>query len=204
MDIEKITNLDELKALGYFESIRSVFFTKLLLLINHTDGKKLIINIPEDVKAILNDHLDFPQYLKALKKGNKELLLNFQEDIVTTLLINSWVVFELIIKSLSKKNYALSEEDISVNYYKNIFGLTQLEKKNLDLFYYIRNAFVHYNGAYYSYKEIDHVYNGHRFFSKSREGSKIIIPDTDFAFKMHLDIEKYAYKAWDNYHKKQN
>lgn len=71
----------------------------------------------------------------------------------------------------------------------------------MDLFYYIRNAIVHYNGAYFSYRVIDHVYDGYRYQSKGQEGIKIFIPSAKTAFKMHLDIEKHAYKAWDNYHK---
>lgn len=199
MDIEKVTSIDELKALGYFETIRSVLFTKLILLTNHTDGEKLIIDVKNDVSNELEKLSDFPQFMKALKRGNIELLLNFQEDIITSLLITSWVVFELIIKNLSKNDYALTKDDISVNYHRKIFGLSNSQKKDLDLFYYIRNAIVHYNGAYYSYKEIDHVYNGHRYFTKGQEGMKICLPDWDVAFKMHLDIEKYAYKSWDNY-----
>ena len=186
MNIEKITSLDDLKALGYFETIRSVFFTKLLLMTNHTDGQKLIINVER----------------KALKKGNNELMLNFQEDIITTLFISSWIIFELIIKDLTKNDYALTTDDISADYKKNVYGLSVIEKKNLDLFYYIRNAIVHYNGAYYSCREIDYTYEGFKYFSKGHEGTKIFIPNTEVAFKMHLDIEDYAYKAWDNYHKK--
>ncbi len=128
------------------------------------------------------------------------MFLNFQEDITTTLLISSWIVFELIIKDLTKKDYALTTDDISTDYKKNIFGLSEREKKNLDLFYYIRNAIVHYNGAYYAYREIDHTYEGFRYFSKGQEGTKIFIPNNQVAFKMHLDIEDYTYKAWDNYH----
>ena len=202
MDIEKVTNLNELKALGYFETICSVFFTKLLLLTYHTDGKKIIISLTNDVVDVFKDFTDFAQYTKALKRGNNELLLNFQEDITTSLLISSWTIFEQIIKDLSKKDYALSKEDISADYRKNIFGLSDREKKNLDLFYYIRNAIVHYNGAYFSYREIDHVYSGYRYQSMGHEGEKIFIPSTQDAFKMHLDIENYAYKSWDNYHNK--
>jgi hypothetical protein len=94
----------------------------------------------------------------------------------------------------------LTTDDISTDYKKKIFGLSDREKKNLDLFYYIRNAIVHYNGAYYAYREIDHTYEGFRYFSEGQEGTKILIPSTQIAFKMHLDIEDYIYKAWDNYH----
>jgi hypothetical protein len=201
MDIEKVTCLDELKALEYFETIRSVFFTKMLILANHTDGQKLLIDVNDDVKDVFIDYDDFTQFLKALKRGNNELLLNFQDDIVTSLLIGSWIIFELIIKDLTKKDYTLIKDDISVDYRKNVFGLSNREKKDLDLFYYIRNAIVHYNGAYFSYREIDHVYCGNRYKSIGQEGSKIFIPSTSIAFKMHLDIEKYTYKAWDNFHK---
>lgn len=129
MNIEKVTSLDELKALGYFETIRCVFFTKLLFLANHTDGQKLIIRVPNDVKEVFKDFFDFTQFMKALKRGNSELLLNFQDDIGTSLIISSWIVFEQIIKDLTKKDYALSKDNISVDYKKNIFGLSDREKK---------------------------------------------------------------------------
>lgn len=199
--IETVTSLDELKALGYFETIKTVYYTKYLLLVAHTDGQKLIINVPDDVKAVFKHLSEFPQYLKALEKGNNELLLNYQEDIVTSLLISSWAVFELIIKDLARRDYATDPEDISANYHRKSFGLTEREKRDLDLFYYIRNAIVHYNGAYHAFKALDHVYEGHRFVSKGKEGTKIHIPSSEIAFKMHLDIERLAYKAWDNHHR---
>lgn len=204
MDIEKVTDLDKAKILGYFETIKSVFFTKWLLLIKHSNGKKLIINADDNFKEVFKDFKHFSQYIKALNNGNNELLLNFQEDIGTTLLISSWSVFELIIKDLAKTDYALASNDISTDYHKNIFGLTDREKKNLDLFYYIRNAIVHYNGAYYAYREIDHVYEEFRYFSKGQEGTKIDFPSMAVAFNMHVDIENYAHKAWENYHKYKN
>ena len=200
MNIEKVTSLDELKAQGYFETIKTVYFTKYVFLATHSDGKKFVFEVPDDVKSVFKDHNEFPQYLKALENGNKELLLNYHEDIMTSLIINSWVVFELIIKDLTKKDYSVSEDDISVDYKQNIFGLSQAEKKNLDLFYYIRNAFVHYNGGYYAYREIDRVFDGHRFQSKGNEGVKVFVPGPT-AFKIHLEIERLAYKAWDNSHK---
>jgi len=201
MSIEKVTSLDELKALGYFESIKTVYFTKYMFLVAHTDGNKLVLHVPDDVKDVFMDLNEFPRYLKALENGNNELLLNFHEDIVTTLLINSWSVFELIIKDLAKKDYSTDPGDSTANYHRSSFGLTNAEKKDLDLFYYIRNAIVHYNGAYYAYKAIDHVYDGYRYESKGHEGNKIHLPPAESAFKMHLDIERLAYKAWDTHHR---
>lgn len=198
--IETVTSLDELKALGYFETIRTVYYTKYLMLFHHTDGKRLFIDVPDEIKKVFEGKDDFELYLKALARGNEELLRNFREDIVISLVINSWVVFELIIKDLTKKDYSLSKDDISVDYKRGTFGLTTREKKNLDLFYYIRNAFVHYNGAYYAYREIDHAFGGHRFESKGNEGVPIFMPGPT-AFKIHQEIERLAYKAWDNSHK---
>jgi len=199
-NIETVTSLDELKALGYFETIRTVYYTKYLMLFQHTDGKRLQIDVPDDIKEIFEGQDDFALYLKALERGNEELLSNFKEDIVLSLIINSWIVFELIIKDLTKKDYSLSKDDISVGYKQNIFGLTSREKKDLDLFYYIRNAIVHYNGAYYAFREMDHVFDGHPFQSKGNEGVPIFMPGPT-AFKVHLEIERLAYKAWDNSHK---
>ena len=68
-----------------------------------------------------------------------------------------------------------------------------------DLFYYIRNALVHYNGAYFTAKYININYKGTTFNSIGHEGEKIYIKDINQAFSIHLDIEQYAYKAWNNF-----
>jgi len=202
MDIEKVTNLDDSKVPAYFESIKSVFFTKVLLFSVHKKDDSLIIPIADDVSKTMKDTFpEYDLYEKAILRGNKEIMDNYNDDIYNSLIITSWVAFELVIKDLTKKDYSLCADDISVDYKENIFGLEDREKKDLDLFYYIRNAFVHYNGAYFSYRLIDHTYNGHSFKSTGHEGEKINIPDMQTAYAIHLDLEKYAYKAWNNYQK---
>jgi len=106
-----------------------------------------------------------------------------------------------VLKDLTKKDYALNAGDLSVEYQAARYGLDKLEKDNLDLFYYIRNALVHYNGAYYAGKSIDVSYQGHRFVSAGHEGERIFIPSLNVAYAMHLDLEAYTYKAWGNYMK---
>ena len=71
----------------------------------------------------------------------------------------------------------------------------------MDFFYYVRNAYCHYNGAYYAYKELDLVYQGFHFISKGHEGQKIEIRDVKMAYQIHLDIEQLVIKAWGNIQK---
>ncbi|HCL57451.1 MAG TPA: hypothetical protein DHW82_10645 [Spirochaetia bacterium] len=197
--IETVTNLDEAKVPGYFESIKSVFFTKLLFVTLNSNGEKFTFSVPKENSRSFKEKLkDYNLFEKALIEGNNELFHNFLDDIVSSLIISSWICFEQIIKDLTKKNYSLSENDISVDYKKNSFGFSDEEKRNLDLFYYIRNAIVHYNGAYYTYKSINVNYKGTIFNSKGNEGEKILIKDIEQAFSIHLDLEQYAFKAWHN------
>ncbi|MCH7590101.1 hypothetical protein IIB34_03590, partial [PVC group bacterium] len=111
--------------------------------------------------------------------------------------ITAWMVIEQIIKDFCVKNYACSSDDLSLDYNKNIFGFSKRGKKDLDFFYYIRNSLVHYNGAYFAYKSINHVYNGRRFISNGNEGNKIELT-YPIVFTICKDIEKYSMKVWNN------
>jgi hypothetical protein len=200
---ETVTCMDEAKISGYFETIKSNFFIKLLMMtLNFDNNKKFRLSIPKDANEILGSSFkEFDLFLKALTRGNMEILDNLQDDLINNLIIDSWVCFELIIKDITKKDYALNVSDISVDYRAARLGLSQSDKDNLDLFYYIRNAYVHYNGAYYTSKDINKTYESCHFVSKGHEGEKINIPNLKIAYKIHLDIEQYAYKAWGNYQK---
>ena len=197
--MEKTTDLDEAKLLGYFETIRSVFLTKFIFLVaalKEKDGKKYI-DLPEDAIKAVSDEFDDPIFYKAIRKGNEEVYLNFFDDMYTSLFTSSWNVFEQVIKDLSKANYANDTEELSVTYQSGRFQFDKREKKDIDLFYYIRNAIYHYNGAYFAVKDVNHRYGGADFVSQGHHGEKIDIK-AKVAWQMALDLQKYTIKAWSN------
>jgi hypothetical protein len=199
---ESIDDLDEAGLLGYFESIKSNFLTKFILLTSIIEEKGGVkkLSLPFDATEIIagmKKHFDNPVFFSALDKGNEEIVLNLQEDLISGAVIQSWSVFEQILKTLESGNYASSPESSSVNYQRGIYQFTGREKKDLQLFYYIRNDVVHYNGAYYSYRSIDHRYNGTDFKSQGSEGKKIVMPPAT-VYKLIEDLERYATKAWQN------
>ncbi len=55
-----------------------------------------------------------------------------------------------------------------------MFGFTKEEKADLAFFQYLRHAFMHYNGAYYAHRTIDHTYRGKRYKSTGHSGEKIV------------------------------
>jgi hypothetical protein len=200
--VEDINNLDEAKLLGYFESIKSVFLLKLIFLVSflkEEDGKRSIDASRLTADAVNSVRLlfDDPLFYKALGKGNEELYLNYLEDMLTSLMTSSWNVFEQITKDLAKTDYATQVEEQSVAYQNKRFQLDAREKKDVELFYYFRNAIHHYNGAYYAVKEIDHRYAGKDFKSKGHHGEKIEM-DIKLAWNIACDLERYTIKAWNN------
>jgi hypothetical protein len=198
--MESVTSLDETKILGYFENIKGNFFLKTTIesLAFNKKGK-FILSISDEIKNLMESTFgDYNRFTKYLYHGNGAIKNNFHDSIINDLIIGSWVCFELIIKDLAKKDYSLINHDQTINYRANKLGLSDDEKDNLELFYYIRNAFSHYNGAYYKSKSIEHTYNGILFNSLGKEGNKIYIPDLKFAFKIFSDIEAYTLKAWNN------
>jgi len=202
MTIENINALDEAKLLGYFESIKSVFLLKLILLTSvlktRSDGQPTIdtTNLGGAIREV-KDLIDDPIFYKSLEKGNLELVQNFQDDIGTSLFISSWIVFEQITKDLVKTDYATQTDELSVCYQNKRFEFSDREKRDIALFYYIRNAVLHYNGAYYAASDIDHRYDGVDFRSNGHHGEKI---DTSIArsWKIATDIQRYTIKAWSN------
>lgn len=197
---ETINDLDEVKLLGYFETIKGTFQTKWVFLIHFMDAEGKLA--PARFKTTVLDDLlptfDFELGIAALKKGNQEVIDNYRDDIVTSAIIGAWSVFEQLTKDLPNPQYAANPDDSSVNYSRNDFGLADAEKRALDVIYYVRNAIVHYNGAYYAYRDIDRHYGGTHFESAGHYGEKLSISPT-LAWRMVRDLEAFAIKAWKNY-----
>jgi len=169
--MENINDIDETKLLGYFESIKSVFLLKLIFIVSHLkkeeDGKLFIdaSRLTDAINSVMPLFSD-DSFYKALSKGNEELYLNYHEDMLTSLITSSWNVFEQITKDLVKPDYATQTDEQSVAYQNKKFQFDAREKKDIELFYYFRNAIHHYNGAYYAAKDINHRYRGIDFISR--------------------------------------
>jgi len=204
--IENIDNLDEGKILGYFETIKCSFLTKLIFLHTYTkdNSEELKFDYKKFDESVLKDLFSiFPKeelFFKALKKENTEVFLNYFDDIGTSAIVGVWNVFEQIIKNLPNPNYSHSGQLLSADFKRNDFGFSTREKKDLDLFYYIRNSIQHYNGAYYAQSEINHTYAGKRYVSKGHIGEKLEIP-LETIYKMINDIEALILKAFSNFNK---
>jgi len=194
---ESINDLNEIKILGYFETIRSTFLIKLALILNLQDlkSREIMHGLLLRWASEINNTLPDETFMKAFAKLNPELIENLKEDAVSALVSGSWVVFEQIVKDLSKSDYATDAGDISANYQRGSFGFSKAEKDDLDFFYYLRNAMVHYNGAYYAYRDLDHTYNGITYKSVGHHGEKMEFT-IYFAFQISADLEKYSMKAW--------
>ena len=202
--LETIANLDEVNILGYFESLNSIFITKFALISAHGKndfGNKYIdpINIDEALKEV--EKL-FPHktVYKSIRNKNEEIFLNLMDEFNTSILTGCWIVFELIVKSLIDEDYYLSTEDTTANFENSKFAFSKAEKKDLRLFYYLRNALVHYNGCYFKYRSIDHTFLGERFNSVGNEGNKIIIKIKTL-WGILKRMEELSIKAWDSYRK---
>lgn len=199
---ESIDNLTEVMILGYFESIKGVFITKWLLLVNMTDATYEHF-VPGEFDAALTAEIQalFPvnlAYNALANPANEHMVANFVQDIATTAIISAWCVFEQLIKHLAVPNYAHDANQLNASYQRAVFGLSHIEKDNLNLFYYIRNAIVHYNGAYFAATAINHSYNGQNYVSIGHEGEKISILQAT-AWRMINDIEAYSIKAYQNW-----
>jgi hypothetical protein len=201
---ERIDDLDEAKILGYFEVIRGTFLTKLiefLMIQGNKDGHPIIARskIPNDIIAQVKTTFgDEKLFFQALDLENEELYHNLIEDILTAILVNSWIVFEQIIKDIPNPNYSHNVSQQSVDYKRGDFGFSKQEKANLDLFYYIRNSIQHHNGAYFALRQIDAEYNGQAFHSEDHIGEKMII-SLETPYKICLELEQLTCKAWSNY-----
>jgi len=200
--MENIKNTDEADLLGYFETIKSVFLLKLLFLVSVTkeENGKRFLELPVELTNVISElenQFDEPLFFKALKLGNEELISNYLEDIITSATSSSWNVFEQIIKTLTYGDYSEEIQQMPVNYESGKFQFTKREKKDIDLFYYLRNSMAHYNGAYYAYRTINHSYRGWSFKSEGNIGNKIII-SPKAVYSIICDLESYSAKAWNN------
>jgi hypothetical protein len=194
---ESINDLDEVKILGYFETIRSTFLMKVALLtaLNEPDSRAKVH--PELLRAAKATNTELPDdnFITALGLMNRELILNLMEDAASGVISASWLVFEQIIKDLAKPNYSTDPSDISANYERNLFGFTKAEKADIALFYYIRNGMLHYNGSYYAYRDIDHTYDGIHYRSAGHLGEKMPV-NIRTAYRICGDLERYSMRAW--------
>ena len=84
---------------------------------------------------------------------------------------------------------------IDAGFERNIFGFTKEEKADMRFFQYLRHSIMHYNGAYYAYRAIDHTYDGKRYESIGHTSEKMIV-SLKAAWTILLDLEKYSLKAW--------
>jgi len=84
---------------------------------------------------------------------------------------------------------------LTAGFERNAFGFTKDEKADLEFFQYLRHAIMHYNGAYYAYRSIDHTYKGKRYESEGHCGEKFV-SSLGTAWAILLDLERYSLKAW--------
>jgi hypothetical protein len=196
--VEYRTDIDEVKVLGFFETIKSTFFIKFLLIASHLapDGKTFAVgSFDAGLMGDVADILLGCQTQQAIRAHSATLVPNLNDDLGNGALIGGWSVFELVIKDRTKRDYALHPDKLNADYHRHIFALSSCEKKDLELFYYIRTAFVHYNGTYFKAKAISHTFAGRLFESSGHEGEAIECT-VEVAWKIILRIEELTLKAW--------
>lgn len=195
--IESINDLEDYMVLGYFESIKGVFYAKMGVagwfeLGNVAQHRELSSAASKMAKEFGDEDSAL-----ALSHLQPEMVENLKEDAITAAVLSAWAVFEQIIKDLPNPDYADTGTMFNADFYRNIFGFTNQEKKELEFFYHLRNAIVHYNGAYHAYRQVDLTYEGEHFKSAGHFGEKMIV-SPKIAHKIVCDLEKYAIKAWSN------
>jgi len=192
---EKITNVTSDMVLGYFETLKSCFYVKMGVLYWFQSGDIRKHRELSSVASILAKEFNDDLAAKVLNSITSEVVENLKEDAVTALMLSAWTIFEQVIKDLTVPDYATQPILLQADYHNGILGFTQLERKEIDLFYHLRNAIAHYNGAYHAYRTVDSMYRGQHFKSDGHIGEKIVISP---GLAMHIanDLEKYAMKAW--------
>lgn len=192
---EKITNLTSDMVLGYFETMRSVFYVKMGVLVWFEGGSipkhRDLSEASAAVAAQLGDTLS----AKILSSIPPEVVENLKDDAITALIISGWTVFEQVIKDLTVPDYATQATLLQADFHNGILGFTLTERDEIALFYYIRNAAVHYNGAFHAYRTVNVTYTGKHFQSAGHLGEKINVTP-QLAMTIVNDLEKYAMKAW--------
>ncbi|AZS19187.1 hypothetical protein [Caulobacter sp. FWC26] len=194
-DIEKVTDLTSDKLLGYFESMRSCFYVKLGMLTWLEGGNLEKHRALSDAASSVALELGDKTAARTMATIQDKVVENLKEDAVTALLVAGWSVFELVIKDLTAPDYATQSTMLSLDFHNGILGFTLAEREEITLFYHLRNAVVHYNGAYHAYRVVDATYDGQHFKSVGHFGEKIEMT-LGLVVKIVNDLEKYAMKAW--------
>lgn len=192
---EMTTNLTSTMVLGYFESLKSCFYVKLGIQLwferGDVEKHRAISCVASTIASSFND--DFAA--KVLASLTNEVVTNLREDAVTALVLSAWTVFEQVIKDLTVPNYATQPDLLQADFHNRILGFTQTERDEISLFYHVRNAIVHYNGAYHAYRKVDVTYARIQFKSEGHFGEKINVTPK-IAMQIVDDLQKYAMKAW--------
>lgn len=197
-----ITNENDVK--GYYRHVRGVFLTKFLLALKmsvETDNPPAFESRKFSEEIFTEFQKQFPnegEFLEGFRQNNPKIFLMFQIEHSDSAFLMSWIVFEYCTKYVRKPDYFLSDEGTDMNYKSGQFGFNEEEKKDLDLFYYIRNSIFHYNGKYFAYQSIDHSFEGKRFISIGNEGNQIL-SSVKMTYQMINKMEEYACKAIRNF-----
>ena len=199
--VETINDLNDTDILGYYESLRGNFCYKCGMVVGLSADNLLGSIFHQTLSSFIEEFnsqsFNTPIVVEAFEQKNPETIENLKEDAVTALVVGSWSCFEQIIKDLPNPNYAEDPNSQNADFYRQIFGFSQQEKNEIEFFYHLRNAIVHYNGAYHAYKKVDLLYHGSPFKSDGQIGEKIIV-SPKLAYEISIDLEKYAMKAWSN------
>lgn len=197
----EMVTLDEAEILGFFETVKSTFLTKFMVLgewFEHQPPRVRAGIVSDETLDTVETMFAHPNFTKAWRLGNGEVVENLKEEMVTSAIINAWMVFERIIKGLPNEDYAKGGDQASADYQRSDFGLDKRTKGDLEFIYYLRNAVLHYNGCYYAGKVIDLTYGGQTYKSAGNEGKAIVVsPKT--AWKIINDLEQHAMSAWTSY-----
>jgi hypothetical protein len=192
---ENILSLTSEMVLGYFESLKSCFYVKLGMILWFDAGSvekhRDLSTVASAVAAELEDELA----TKVLSSIQPEVVANLKEDAVTGLILSGWAVFEQVIKDLTVPDYANQSTMLQADFNNGILGFSQSERDEIALFYHLRNAIAHYNGAYHAYRTVDITYRGKHFTSNGHFGEKIELTPK---LSIHIieDLQRYAMKAW--------
>jgi hypothetical protein len=193
--IETIRGFQSQDVVGYFETLRSAFYTKMATILLFEEGNlrhhKELSVAASTIAREMGDQFQS----RALSKITPEVVENLKDDAVTGIVLDSWSVFELIIKDVVSPDYFLRTDLLQADFKRSVFGFTPTEQSEIGLFYHIRNAAMHYNGAYHTYRTVDIHYQGQHFLSAGHEGEKIVI-SPKLALQIATDLEKYSAQAW--------
>jgi hypothetical protein len=192
---ETINQLESHDVVGYFESLRSVFFVKMGTLMMFEGGDLQQHKAISSAAAAMAREMGSDHLARGLAAIGQEVVENIKEDAVTGLHLSAWSIFEQVIKDVVTPDYATQDKLLQADYNRAIFGFSQRERDEIGIFYHFRNAIMHYNGAYHAYRKVDIHYEGRHFLSDGHFGEKIVI-SPKLALKMADDLERYTMQAW--------